>query len=402
MADTTVKYFDSTQIGAPVLNGVAGALIALFDACLVNGFGVGTPDSVVIAGGVCTVTRAAGHPMQVGTVALLAGCVTTGAGSLNGEQKVTAVTTTTYAFATTVTNQSATGTITHKTSPAGWTKLFTGTNLAVYQSPNVAATKMCLRVDDTGTTEARVVGYESMTDVNTGVNAFPTSSQVSGGLFWTKSSAANATANAWMLVADSRTIYTSRAYRSGNVTTDQIVAHQTHMFGDIVPTKSGDAYGAIISGEIASQAASTVGGTTNGMTYNSTAAGAGLYMTRAYTGIGTANPTGRAGPVFNGVPNNANSGTLALGTPFPNPTDGGLYVTQQYIFDAQNGTSNDVHRGYSPGFYVSPQLLPPGSFNARDMITGVAGLPGKTLRAVLCQTNTPGGAAFFDTTGPWH
>lgn len=403
MADTTVKYLDSTQVGAPVLNGVAGSLIALLDACLVNGFGLGTPDSVVVAGGVCTVTRAAGHPMQVGTVALLAGCVTTGAGSLNGEQKVAAVTTTTYSFATTVANQSATGTITHKTAPAGWTKLFTGTNLAVYQSSDITSTKMCLRVDDTATTTAHVTMYESMTDVNTGVNVSPTTAQVAQGfLNWDKSSLANANANEWMFVGDGKAFYNGRSYRSFAFPTDVVKAVQLHMFGDFIATKAADPYGCVISGETATQAGTSIS-TTSSMGYHAPGAATGFYTPRAYTGLGTSNPTGRAAPSYSGGANNTMSGQNTGGMPFPNPTDGGLYLTQEFIFDAASGTSNNVFRGYSPGLYVTPQVLPVGAFNTRDIISGVAGLTGKTLRATVPSGATVGGAlVVFDTTGPWR
>jgi hypothetical protein len=40
---TTVKVLRSTDSGAPVINGVAGSLIALLDAALVNGYGSSSP-----------------------------------------------------------------------------------------------------------------------------------------------------------------------------------------------------------------------------------------------------------------------------------------------------------------------------------------------------------------------
>lgn len=58
----------------------------------------------------------------------------------------------------------------------GWEKVFTGTNVAVYR-PRVGL-RFYFRVDDTQSQVARVRCYESMTDVNTGVNPFPTLTQV--------------------------------------------------------------------------------------------------------------------------------------------------------------------------------------------------------------------------------
>src|SRR5574337_1832659 len=205
-ADTTVVYFHSAMTGAPSLAGQAGTLIAVLDACLVNGFGAGTVDAVVISGGVATVTRSAGHSFEVGTVALISGATVSG-GSINGRQRVLAVTSSTWTFdATGLADQSATGTITAKLAPAGWTKPFSGTNLAAYKG-DVTGTGCLLRVDDTGGTVGRVVGYESMTDVNTGSGPFPTSTQISGGGSLGKSSTADATARPWMIFADDRTFY---------------------------------------------------------------------------------------------------------------------------------------------------------------------------------------------------
>jgi len=48
-ADTTVKVFHSGMTGAPSLSGTAGALIAVLDALLINGFGANNLDSLVIA-----------------------------------------------------------------------------------------------------------------------------------------------------------------------------------------------------------------------------------------------------------------------------------------------------------------------------------------------------------------
>ena len=60
---TDVKYFHSSQVGAPVMSqgGAAGLLIALLDACLVDGFGLKTVDSIVVASGVATANVSTGH-----------------------------------------------------------------------------------------------------------------------------------------------------------------------------------------------------------------------------------------------------------------------------------------------------------------------------------------------------
>ena len=154
--DTSVKFFRSTMPGAPALRGQVGSLIALLDACLVNGWGSQTASSVIISGGVATATFPSDHAAAVESVVLVAGATPAG---LNGEQKVTAVAPNVIRWATAEADGTATGTITVKMAAAGWTKVYTGTNLAVYKSASPQAHGQFLRVNDTGTTAARVVGY---------------------------------------------------------------------------------------------------------------------------------------------------------------------------------------------------------------------------------------------------
>ncbi|MDD2610647.1 MAG: hypothetical protein PHX60_13355 [Giesbergeria sp.] len=199
---TSVKHFHSAMNGAPVLNGVAGSIIAVLEACLVTGLGLQSVATLVVSGGVATANFASGHSFEPDTIALIDGAAPAG---LNGEKRIISTTTNSVTFAAPgISDQTATGTITAKLAPAGWEKAFSGTNLAAFRSLAVESTRMFLRVDDTGTTNARVVGYESMSDINTGTGPFPTTTQISGGGWWPKANAANATARAWTVIADSK------------------------------------------------------------------------------------------------------------------------------------------------------------------------------------------------------
>ena len=84
--------------------------------------------------GSITATVASTPSAVVGSVILVAGATPT---SLNGEQRVTAITANSVSFATTEANATATGTITLKVAPAGWSKLYSGTNLAAYKITSV-------------------------------------------------------------------------------------------------------------------------------------------------------------------------------------------------------------------------------------------------------------------------
>lgn len=80
-----------------------------------------------------------------------------------------------------------------------WQKVYSGTNKAVYRA--TTGQRMYLRVDDTGTTQANVRGYTTMSDVDTGTLAFPTVAN-SPTVFFYKSNAA--AARDWRIVGDSR------------------------------------------------------------------------------------------------------------------------------------------------------------------------------------------------------
>ena len=94
---------------------------------------------------------------------------------------------------------------------AGWSIAFTTTNIRAYRQPATAdgALRAYLRVNDAGPgvgggKEARIVGYETMSDVNTGTLPCPTVANMANGLFVRKSATADATTRTWLIVADAR------------------------------------------------------------------------------------------------------------------------------------------------------------------------------------------------------
>jgi len=390
--DTSVKFIHSAMAGAPVMNGIAGSRIAVLDACLINGFGLKNCDSLVISNNVATMNIAAGHSFEVGSVAMITGATPA---VLNGEQKITAVTGTSASFATTgITDQAATGTITAKVAPlANWTKPFSGTNLAVYRSTDVTGTQIYLRVDDTNAKWARVVGYETMTDVNTGTGMFPTALQWSGGLYWPGSQTADSTSRGWIVTGDSRMFYFCREYYNTTYPTN----YEIHGFGDLVPTKTGDAYGAVLTGNSGDLSAQAPGSYTANLTYsNPTASNTNIYTPRSFTGVGSSCEMCR-GALTIGSVSTVQSGTGNL-MPFPNPSDGGLYVSPLYVTE-KNTT---CYRGVLPGVYFCLQAVLKPNFTSKDTLTGVVSIPGRTLRAVCSYDSTYSAPSFFDTTGPWR
>jgi hypothetical protein len=91
---------------------------------------------------------------------------------------------------------------------AGWTKPFSSTNKAVYRNAANAIARSYFRVVDTAANyTAKVRGYDTMTDVDTGTGPFPLTSDITGdGLDIPKSSAVNGTVRDWIAAADERTL----------------------------------------------------------------------------------------------------------------------------------------------------------------------------------------------------
>jgi len=163
--DTTVKLFRDDMVGisgVAALAGVSGRTIAILDLCLVTGTATRNVTSLVVSGGIATITTPtdANNVNMVGSVQLIANVTggMTGATDLNGEQRIISATATTMTFATAVVNGTATtgSTITTKLAPAGWAKTYTGTNLAEFHIIDVAGSGFYIRVDDTATTTCQV------------------------------------------------------------------------------------------------------------------------------------------------------------------------------------------------------------------------------------------------------
>jgi hypothetical protein len=374
MTDTSVKFFTSAMPSAPVLTSAAGTLITVLDACLVNGFGAVTASSAVIANGVCTISfGVSAHSFLPRAVALVSGITTSGYTSLNAEQKLTAITSNSISFATTLASATLGGTISVKLAPAGWAKAFSADHQAAYRSASVAATGCYLRVDDTTTYYAGVRGYESMTDVSTGTNAFPSAVQQST-CIWHKSGSSGATP--WAVFADDRMVYFWVDSEQPGSSNGAFFA-----FGDFSAAKSGDAYACVLAAIINTRMETgtayqpIVVPTNAGTTYaprSYSAVGASLELSRQW--IGGSNPSGCGGWAF------------------PNGPDAGIYPVPAYLMEGSSV------RGRFPGFYASPQNSQHGIAH-QAVFSHVSALDRDLM---YLWVSTTYGGVWMDLTGPWE
>ncbi|MEG0149170.1 MAG: hypothetical protein RR701_07290 [Comamonas sp.] len=385
--DTSVKHFYSAMAGAPVLNGVAGSLIALLDACLVTGWGLKAVDSATISAGVCRLNFASGKSAaEVDAVVLVAGASPAG---LNGEQRVTAISSNWVEFKTALPDGTVTGSVSFKMAPAGWTKPFSGTNLAVYQSADAQSTKMFVRIDDTAADHVRLRGYETMSDVNTGAGLFPLDAQIAGGGYLNKAAGPGPAPVKWRLVADGRGMYLSVVGYSFYGPT--VESGRTVFIGDFQAYRpGGDPYAFVIGSGPSSAYSDTAGVCDQGVE-------ASHYAARAYHGIGGAVAHSSVAEVGS----SATSGTQSSLGAFPSVIDGGLRLSRRFV--AQGSTP----RGVFPGLYTVPQsevgLTIPPLYRQQ----GAGPTEGRVLLAIGCGASSQTfpspslGISFIDITGPW-
>lgn len=361
-------YFDSGDTGLGGLANTAGSLIAFLDKCLVNGYNSQTLTSLTSSGLVATATLTA-HGFREGQRVTISGATPAG---YNGTFDIivgsVSANTFQYAIASTLTSP-ATGTINCIVASLGWTKPFSGTNLAAYKQP--AGNALYLRIDDTGTTSARAIGYETMTDVNTGTNLFPTAVQLASGVFWSKASAAGPRRT---ILWGNQTCFWWFTDYTGDSLNGCLA-----FYGDGVSFKTGDVWFTTLIGQSAAAAAEgsqVFGASTGGSNY---VALASHYTARSYTQIAGAITCNKIADERFSTVNGTGSGYQiggANGTfPYPSPVDGNLWNSTLTIQE----TTATTPRGTLPGSYAPLHNKPLTNYTIYD---GAGNLVSKRLMAI--------------------
>ncbi|MGV0949345.1 MAG: hypothetical protein ACOYB3_01645 [Azonexus sp.] len=313
MAQFTV--YSSSDTGAPTCTGEVGSLVALLDACLVNGYGA----------------KAA----------------------------------------------------------AGWTKPYTGANKAVFKQ-GAGSCGFYLRVQDDapgtgGAREARITGYEVMTDVDTGVNSFPMAISGQGlnsGAIAAhnarKSDTADAVTRPWYVFADSMTVYfwASPSYPT--------IIHNLSLwgFGDFYSYAPGttDAYRCFLAGHDREQApalqqdygATLARGTLAPGTWLRATSALNPVVARPYGGIGYSTVFSTMGDYTTGNLEAYCAGNVQC----PNPANGGVHLNRWRV--AMPG--NFQIRGTMRGFYQWGHSI--NDIDSGTTFNGSGEFAGKTFMAV--------------------
>ena len=376
-ADTSVKWFHSGMADAPVLNGLAGSMIELLDACLINGFSTRNPDSVVVAGGVATVSISAGNPYDKHAVIAISGA---SEAALNAEWRIDTSAASSFTFLCPgVADGTVTGAVL-KRAGAGWGKPFADTNVAVYQSLDPSSTQLYLQVIDTHGRAANIVGYEQMTDAVTGAGRLPTTSQSSSGLSWAKSSTADAVARTWAIFSDEKIFYLYLATYG--------IYPGVGGFGDIESFVDMDRYNCVVAG---ANSHPNLGYPSSSMRFCA-AGSSGAYMARHSDQV-----TVSGTPAARSAVGSSAFGTVGYG----GPAGGQNVLRGSVCVNDTNGSSGSPLRGILPGVIEPLHHAFSGVRNVASF-DGSGAFSGRQIVGLEYAGDNIYGSIAFDVTGPWR
>jgi hypothetical protein len=376
----------SAVSGFPQLTGQVGAGIALLDAVLVNGYNLKTVQGITRSGNTATLTFSSGHGFIPYQPVVIAGADQS---DYNGQFVVQSVPDSTHLTITVANNPAtpATGaSITCKAAPAGWTKVYSGTNLAVYQSADITSTRLYLRVDDTNAQYMLVKCYVSMSDVNTGTENF------NGTHYWKKSNSADSVVRQSFICASSKFLHFGHAWADTAGSNPQYDLHQA---GDFNTYTIGDAYNYLICGA-SSNPGSKGQQNQNLLTlyFNGDTNLPGAQMVaRSYNQQVNTNRPIRAQSACPGNYSGADSNAYAS-----NPSMNGVNFVPVYLYEYDANAKNSL-RGAVPGLAHVIEYLPSTGTDGTSILAGVSGVAGGTL--LLFNTNMGGtaGKAALDVLG---
>ncbi len=363
----TVRVYRSTDYGHPVLHGQAGSLISVLNACLVDGYGTNNIVSLTQTGGIATADTSVPHQFTSSPKVLIAGA---GSADYNGEVTATVTGANTFTYPVSPSAPaSAGGTPTVKRNGSGWTKPFPdGTNVAVYKQP-AGTNGFYMRIDDNSTGNiARILGYETMTNVSTGLNSFPTTIQLTGGGHVMKSEATTTSERPWIVVTGGGMFYMFLNF-DNNATWSNA---NGIAFGDIKSYKAGggDTYGTLIIGNAGPQY------TSNYMYQLVTSIAQvanGHWLARTWTGAGSSVAVGKVSD----SPKTKGTSIGVDGMTYPSPIDGGIYVSPIWITEPSPVMAV---RGELPGLWCPLHARPLGTGDVWSPVTGP--LSGKMFEAI--------------------
>lgn len=315
----TVSVYQSSDVGAPQLTNASGSLIAILDACLVNGYG--------------------------------------------------------------------------SKAGAGWTKPYASSNLIGGYQQGAGSNGFICQVDDSAGTVARIRGFETMSAINVGAGQFPYDIQLSGGAYMIKhdGGSGNGYVRGWTIIATEKAFY----FQTQFDTTLSWGNAALTFFGDLQPLRTNDQYDTFLMGATSATPLGVAYATATASTSYPYAAGLitpinytqnGHYLARNWSGFGSSVGAGKHADISRlvaaannpGAYSYSNSQQARIGadgwTVYPNPSDGGLFLTPIYVHEPNNV------RGVLPGAWMHSHISFP--FAQGNTVAGSGELAGRVFMAL--------------------
>lgn len=276
---------------------------------------------------------------------------------------------------------------------AGWAEVYNAANISCFQQG--AGLGHFLRVEDSNTQLSRLRGYAAMTAHSTGTDPFPTVGQAAGeGLYMRKSTTADSTARAWMVLATNKHVYMLIQGSSTGADFASNGGMSTFGFGEILsPLLTGDTYASFIIAGTDTSTTSTTATPNRQPLQTLGIAPTGHYTCRGYTGTGSAVTFGKEAfaPVQLSTSNSgSNSNTVA----FPDALSGALEMAEMAVI--QGTAAAQVHRGYLPG--VLAVIHPYTAFAPHQTFTGRGDYEGESIMLARIAGN---GVLAFRLSAGW-
>lgn len=421
---TVVKYLHSNMAGAPVLANNWGDLVALLDACLVNGFNTLSVTSLTRSGSTATATTSAAHGFVNDQVVVVSGA---GQPEYNGEKRITVTGSTTFTFTVSGSPATpATGTIAVKTAPLGWVKAFSGTHKGAYRSANPASPQHLLRVDNSlrsGYTSSwakfacvAIVEAGGMTDIDTIIGQqapfdssapnrnWVVSGSNTGWHKWYQAYANASTESAgdggggereWMVIGDDRLFYLLvRPFAN-----QTIYGRALYVFGDIESFRPADGWHTLLIADDSPTGAFSNPNRKNGLGLARKLDFDGKCLLRSHLQLGAYIRCAPSAVHISTSGGTEVSGSANGALQFPHGPDYNLWLLPIYLREE----SPVAFRGVAPGVYWVPHDRP---YTDMSVINNVVGLVGRKLILPRMHNEFAGLAdgvtLAFDLTGPWR
>ncbi|MCK5681677.1 hypothetical protein KAI46_12790, partial [bacterium] len=305
----------------------------------------------------------------------------------------------------------ATGTIDCRQAPAGWERSFVSGDgyRAAFKSLAVDATGMTLYIDDTnnqGTRRTGVKGYESMTDIDTGINPFPYSAADDQWYWWYKS-LDETTPLRWAVIADDRFVY---IWWNRDSATNSTYG-RLNAFGDFNSYLSADVWNFIVTGETSvtdERFQSMLVTSPKPYTPGAALLDSGVSLARDLQGIGAGLASGAAFVMQSSIDDHYCIPAGYSGVSFPSWVTGGAIISPIDLIEVFGGTN--LLRGRCPGLY-SPFHDRPYSGIESEIVQGVGDYADTCFLSLPMAGGVQGGGNSFyvrygqvliNIVGPWR